>query len=66
MRSSPYLASSRTQQDMSEPMPVAIPEHLASLIINSATNFAIVTLDPQDVITSWNIGAERLMQWTAR
>ena len=41
------------------------PLHLARLIIDSAVDFAIVTLTPDGTITSWNEGAERIMGWTA-
>ncbi len=34
---------------------------LLRLIFESATDFAIFTMDPNGVTTSWNIGAERLL-----
>jgi PAS domain S-box-containing protein len=37
----------------------------AQLILDSAIDYAIVGLDLNGVITSWNIGAERIMGWTA-
>ena len=41
------------------------PLHLAELIVDSAVDYAIVTLAPDGTITSWNEGAERIMGWTA-
>jgi PAS domain S-box-containing protein len=41
-----------------------LPEGLASLIVESASEFAIVTLDHTGVITSWNAGAHNIMGWT--
>ena len=41
------------------------PLHLARLIIDSAIDYAIVTLAPDGTITSWNEGAQRIMGWTA-
>ena len=38
---------------------------LARLIIQSATDFAIISSDPDGVMTSWNSGAEKLLGWTA-
>jgi two-component system CheB/CheR fusion protein len=32
-------------------------------ILNSATEYAIITQDPQGVITGWNVGARNLLQW---
>jgi PAS domain S-box-containing protein len=37
---------------------------LFRLIVESATEFAIFTTDTARRITSWNIGAERLMRWS--
>ena len=34
------------------------------LVIESARDYAVITLDPQGAVTSWNIGAERLFGWT--
>ena len=38
---------------------------LASLIVRSATDFAIVTSSPDGVISSWSPGAEKVMGWSA-
>jgi PAS domain S-box-containing protein len=37
---------------------------LAELVVESATDFAIFTTDPDGVITSWNSAAERVMGWS--
>jgi len=34
------------------------------LLIDSATNYAIIMLDPQRRVTVWNLGAERLLGWS--
>lgn len=34
-------------------------------VLNSATDFAIFTLDLQRRVTSWNIGAQNLLGWKA-
>lgn len=39
-------------------------DELFRLIVESATDFAIITTDPHGVVTSWNIGAERVLGWT--
>ena len=39
---------------------------LAALIVRSATDFAIITSDLHNIITSWSPGAEAMMGWTAR
>src|SRR4051812_26970596 len=36
------------------------------LVVESSTEFAIYTIDPVGVVTSWNIGAERLLGWSAQ
>jgi PAS domain S-box-containing protein len=36
-------------------------DELLHLIIDSATDFAIFTTDPNGIVTSWNVGAERLL-----
>ncbi|MGY2733611.1 HWE histidine kinase domain-containing protein [Sphingomonas sp. UYP23] len=41
-------------------------EHLNRLILDSAVDYAIVTLDLRGIITSWNAGANVLMGWTER
>lgn len=38
---------------------------MAAAIVESATDYAIVSMDADGRITSWNPGAEHLMQWTA-
>ncbi|TNC46151.1 PAS domain S-box protein [Rubellimicrobium rubrum] len=38
---------------------------LASLILDSATDFAILTVDEQGIITSWSLGAQALMGWSS-
>lgn len=40
-------------------------DELLELIIDSATDFAIYTIDPDGIATSWNAGAERLFGFTA-
>ncbi|MDR3429338.1 PAS domain S-box protein [Silvimonas sp.] len=37
---------------------------LNRLILDSATDFAIVSMDREGLITSWNTGAEKIMGWT--
>jgi PAS domain S-box-containing protein len=37
---------------------------LAQEIVESSTDFAIFTLDPDGLITSWNPGAEHLLGWS--
>ena len=39
-------------------------EERCRLLVESATDYAIFTTDLQGSITSWNIGAERLLGWT--
>jgi len=43
----------------------AVPgkEELFELIVDSATDFAIFTTDKTRIVTSWNIGAERLFRY---
>ena len=41
------------------------PIQMAQLIVDSAVDYAIVTLARDGTITSWNEGAERIMGWTA-
>jgi PAS domain S-box-containing protein len=40
-------------------------QNLASLILDSATDFAILTADEHGIITSWSLGAEALMGWSS-
>jgi len=42
-----------------------LADRQARLIIESAVDYAIVGLDLNGVITSWNIGAETIMGWSA-
>lgn len=37
---------------------------LLELVVESATDFAIFTTDPDGIVTSWNIGAERLVGYS--
>lgn len=39
-------------------------DELLRLVFESATDFAILTLDPQGIATSWNPGAERVLGYT--
>lgn len=39
-------------------------EELLRLIIDSARDYAIFSMDPDGLVTSWNAGAERLLGWT--
>jgi PAS domain S-box-containing protein len=38
---------------------------LAQCVVESSTDFAIITFDPSGLITSWNPGAETLLGWKA-
>lgn len=40
-------------------------ELMLSAVFNSATDFAIFTIDRRRKITNWNIGAQNLLGWTA-
>ena len=44
----------------------AVPasDELLRLIVEGSTDFAIFTIDAEGTVTSWNIGAERLLGWT--
>ena len=46
----------------------AVPasDELLRLVIESSTDFAIIAVDPAGKVTSWNIGAERLLGWAAQ
>jgi PAS domain S-box-containing protein len=35
------------------------------LLVSQVTDYAIIALDPQGIIQSWNLGAERVKGWTA-
>jgi PAS domain S-box-containing protein len=39
-------------------------DQLLRAIVESATDFAIITIDRDGAVTSWNTGAERLLGWT--
>lgn len=39
-------------------------EELVQLIFDSATDYAIFSVDPEGLVTSWNRGAERVLGWT--
>jgi PAS domain S-box-containing protein len=39
-------------------------DELLRLILESAVDYAIFSLDPTGLVTSWNSGAERLLGWT--
>ena len=39
--------------------------NLASMILQSAIDVAIISLDCDGVVTSWNPGAEHLLGWSA-
>ncbi|MEV5032648.1 PAS domain S-box protein [Sphingobium sp. LMC3-1-1.1] len=41
-----------------------IDAQLAQMIVESSTDFAIITFDQSGLITSWNIGAEALLGWS--
>lgn len=45
-------------------MPSPNPDILAA-ILDSATDYAIITLDAENKITSWNIGARNILGWEA-
>lgn len=50
------------QDDNDQPRGPLVPnsDELLRLIFDSATDFAIFTIDPNGIVTSWNSGAERL------
>ena len=39
---------------------VSNKEELFELLVESSVDFAIFSMDPEGLITSWNVGAERL------
>ena len=39
-------------------------EELFELLVESSTDFAMFTIDPNGIVTSWNIGAERLFGYS--
>jgi PAS domain S-box-containing protein len=49
---------------MNQPVPDTDPD-FARLIVDSATDFAIFTADASGILTSWNIGAETILGWSA-
>ena len=38
---------------------------LLAAILDSAIDFAIIALDPDNKVTLWNPGAEKILGWTA-
>ena len=40
------------------------PDARARLILDSATDYAIITMDTQGCVTSWNAGARAIMGYT--
>ena len=36
---------------------------LSDAVLESATDYAVLTLDPEGRVTSWNAGAENLLGW---
>ena len=50
----------KEDDDARKSSPVPPDAELLQLIFESVTDFAIFTMDPNGVTTSWNIGAERL------
>jgi PAS domain S-box-containing protein len=40
-------------------------ERFLKAVLESATDFAIISLDLDGMVTSWNTGAERILGWTA-
>jgi PAS domain S-box-containing protein len=49
---------------MNQPATDTDPD-FARLIVDSATDFAIFTVDADGILTSWNIGAETILGWKA-
>jgi PAS domain-containing protein len=50
------------QDDEGQAQKSPVPDgELLRLIFESATDFAIFTMDPNGITTSWNLGAERLL-----
>jgi PAS domain S-box-containing protein len=49
--------------DRSEHPPAPGSDELLRLLFESALDFAIFTIDPNGITTSWNPGAERLLGW---
>jgi PAS domain S-box-containing protein len=49
---------------MNQPVTDTDPD-FARLIVDSATDFAIFTVDAGGILTSWNIGAETILGWNA-
>ena len=40
-------------------------EGLLGAVLDSAIDYAIIALDPQNKISLWNTGAEKLLGWSA-
>lgn len=55
-------ASQEARRDRSALLDV---EMRHSLLLRSATGFAILATDPDGLVTAWNAGAERLLGWRA-
>lgn len=53
-----------TAADISEMEELRRTEALHDLILDSATDFAIITMSPRGQITSWNRGAAEIFAWT--
>jgi PAS domain S-box-containing protein len=49
--------------DGSRRSPAPHGEELLRLVLESATDYAIFTTDPNGIVTSWNAGAEHLLGW---
>lgn len=60
-----FVISVETTQAVHSEEALQASEQRCRTIIESATEYAIVTFDAQGLITSWNSGAERLLGYTA-
>lgn len=61
------LMGGKVESDCSAQGPQTCPssEELLKLIVESATDFAIVAIDPGGTVISWNSGAERLLGYAS-
>jgi PAS domain S-box-containing protein len=61
------LKGARMSTPPSRPEPVVVVDksELFELLIESATDFAIFSMDTEGIVTSWNSGAERLLGYRA-
>jgi len=50
---------------MHQEQPFSRDQTLLRAILESATDYAIIALDPENKITLWSSGAERLLGWSA-